>query len=173
MPLTLTSAPDTLLLTLAAEGGSRWALLAEGFALAMVGLVIVFGALFAMGLVLLILRHWGGLDVAEDAESSISEGGTGAGEAAALGVAASAATPSATPSPTGPGKPPVTPDTPGALNGRTLAILAAAAYTVVGQPVRVQRVHRVTHPREGGDAWARRGRGEVQSSHNLAKRGRS
>lgn len=130
---------------LGAAATSRWELLADGLALAVVGLFIVFAALIIMGVALVILNQWG----AQAAESPTDPSTESAHRPTP------AATPASHPRAEG-------------IDGRTLAILTAAAYTVAGRPVRVHRVH---HAREGSDAWARQGRREIQSSHNLAKRG--
>lgn len=59
---------------------------------------------------------------------------------------------------------------PAGIDSRTLAIIAAAATTVVGGQVRVRHVEFLRSQRGGG--WAERGRVGIQTSHNLQMRNR-
>lgn len=57
------------------------------------------------------------------------------------------------------------------MDSRTLAVIAAAAATVVGLgvPVRVRRVTRVFHTESGSSAWTEAGRIGLQGSHNVRR----
>ena len=46
-----------------------------------------------------------------------------------------------------------------------LAVLAAAAYTAFGAPVRIHRVH--VHPERSGLGWERAGRMDIMLSHRM------
>lgn len=55
----------------------------------------------------------------------------------------------------------------GGIDGRTLAILTAAAMAVIGGPVRVRRV---TYLNQNTiSAWAEMGRYAIQASHNIRR----
>lgn len=65
-----------------------------------------------------------------------------------------------------PDQPPVKrSSSPAAIDPQLIAVLAAAAYAVMGQPVVVRRVTFVGHSTVS--AWAEVGRVQIQSSHNL------
>ena len=51
------------------------------------------------------------------------------------------------------------------LDDDTLAVLAAAAYTALGAPVRIHRVH--VHGEPAGQAWERAGRMDIMVSHRV------
>ena len=46
-----------------------------------------------------------------------------------------------------------------------LAVIAAAAYTAIGRPVRVHRVH--VHRERATEGWARAGRMDIMVSHRM------
>lgn len=56
---------------------------------------------------------------------------------------------------------------PAGLDPQTLAVLSAAAYAVVGRPVRLRRVTFINENTVSG--WKEAGRTAVQSSHNLRR----
>ena len=49
-----------------------------------------------------------------------------------------------------------------------LAVLAAAAYAVLGAPVRIHRVH--VHGEPAGQAWERAGRMDIMVSHRVGQK---
>lgn len=53
------------------------------------------------------------------------------------------------------------------VDSRTIAILTAAAYAAVGQPVSVQRITFIN--RNTISAWAERGRVSIHGSHNVRR----
>ncbi len=55
-----------------------------------------------------------------------------------------------------------------ALDPELLAVLAAGAYTALGAPVRIHRVH--VHGESGGQAWERAGRMDIMVSHRVGKK---
>lgn len=52
-----------------------------------------------------------------------------------------------------------------ALDPELTAVLAAAAYTALGAPVRIHRVH--VHGEPAGQAWERAGRMDIMVSHRV------
>lgn len=55
-----------------------------------------------------------------------------------------------------------------AFDPELLAVLAAGAYTALGAPVRIHRVH--VHGEAGGQAWERAGRMDIMVSHRVGKK---
>jgi hypothetical protein len=55
-----------------------------------------------------------------------------------------------------------------ALDPELLAVLAAGAYTALGAPVRIHRVH--VHGESGNQAWERAGRMDIMVSHRVGKK---
>jgi len=55
-----------------------------------------------------------------------------------------------------------------ALDPELLAALAAGAYTALGAPVRIHRVH--VHGEAGNQAWERAGRMDIMVSHRVGKK---
>jgi glutaconyl-CoA/methylmalonyl-CoA decarboxylase subunit delta len=53
------------------------------------------------------------------------------------------------------------------LDPEILAVLAAAAYTAVGAPLRIHRVH--VHSDRSGLGWERAGRMDIMLSHRMSK----
>jgi Na+-transporting methylmalonyl-CoA/oxaloacetate decarboxylase gamma subunit len=53
------------------------------------------------------------------------------------------------------------------LDPRTIAVISAAAFVAVGQPVRVQRITFIN--RNTISAWAERGRVSIHGSHNVRR----
>ena len=51
------------------------------------------------------------------------------------------------------------------LDEETLAVLAASAWTALGAPVRIHRVH--VHGEPAGQAWERAGRMDIMVSHRV------
>jgi Na+-transporting methylmalonyl-CoA/oxaloacetate decarboxylase gamma subunit len=137
-------------LTAAAPQG-RYEAFREGLELTVVGLFIVFFALVVIGALLVILNR--------PSEEELDQERA---ERKRQRKAAAAPAPAPVAGQSVKGK---------AVDPRTVAILTAAAYAALGKPVRVRQVQRIGHVRRGGEAWARQGRREIQSSHNLAKRG--
>ncbi|MGD8453468.1 MAG: OadG family transporter subunit [Phycisphaerae bacterium] len=109
----------------------------DGVMLSIVGVAVVFLALVLV---------WGGLELLRGILSQ---------RRAATVVAAAPA----------PADPPVAED--GPVDGRTLAILTAAAVAALGPGVRIRRVRSVVrHP---SSSWTGHGRIAVQSSHRFRK----
>jgi len=136
---------------------------AEGLALMIVGMTVVFIALVLVGATLVAIRKFTEPPTAgpkpapkpeaqpaaphDPAESRI--------DARTLAVLASAAATAVTES---------------RIDTRTVAMIAAAATAVVGAPVRVRRVQRLR--RGGHNAWAASGRSRPHRSHNIPQRKR-
>ncbi len=53
------------------------------------------------------------------------------------------------------------------IDPEILAVLAAAAYTAFGAPVRIHRVH--VHSERSGLGWERAGRMDIMLSHRMSK----
>lgn len=113
----------------------------EAFALAAVGVGVVFAALAVVGGAMALLGRW-----------------LRTPEAAPLAAAAPPAEASAPAHATG---------LPGHLDGPTLALLTAAAVAAVGRPVRVRRVTFVEPVT--ASAWKEAGRLTIHASHNLRR----
>jgi len=141
--------------------------IAEGFALMIVGMTVVFLALVLVGVTLVLIRRF-----SEDAKPA-GPAATAPSQSAARSAApvkmkisppadaktqaiiAAAATAAVRARP---------------IDPRTLAIITAAATAVVGAPVRARRV-KFLH-RGGQTAWAASGRTHHHRSHNIQQRKR-
>jgi Na+-transporting methylmalonyl-CoA/oxaloacetate decarboxylase gamma subunit len=119
----------------------------EGFLLMTVGMLIVFTVLLVLGELIRVLSI---VLKRLEATERVVEPAKSMEAAPASGVAPVG----------GPGG--------GGLDGRTLAIIAAAATAAIGGPVRVRRVTRVLQPGRGS-AWIGAGRQELQTSHQVRK----
>ena len=57
------------------------------------------------------------------------------------------------------------------ITPKTLSVIAAAITAFLGKKVRIRSARMLPNP-DAVDNWARQGRVTVQTSHNLARRGR-
>lgn len=158
--------------------------LMDGVSLAVVGMVVVFAALALVGVMIGLLKIMAAVEsatAAAEAATNAAKAATAAADEAGRRVAAATQapppappTPAPAPAPTQPVPQPEGPPAPaqalGGVDARTLAIIAAAAASIVGGRVRVRNVEFID--RQGSGSWGRYGRLGIQTSHNLQNRNR-
>lgn len=134
--------PLASLFLLLQDAGAASDSLADALGLAVVGILVVFGALLAIGAAMTLLGRWLSEPVPAEAPAVAPPPRQAAAPAHATGE-------------------------PGHVSPQTLALLTAAAVTAVGGPVRVRRVtflgeHTVS-------AWKEVGRATIHASHNIRR----
>lgn len=161
----LIASPPTL-----AQAAENDVSLTDGLSLTLVGMTVVFAALILVGAMIGLLKLIAAVESIKDAAEAATQAAKAASRAVeAIGRRASTPAPAA-PQTSEPTPSAATGQPAGRVDPRTLAIIAAAAATVVGGQVRVRNVEFIR--RQGSGGWGARGRVGIQTSHNLQNRNR-